>query len=213
MTTAKSPLLDQLNDLDEQIAAAKALPRNISQQQQTAKADLARLTEQLVEAFAANDTNLQAKLTEAKPKAEARIAEPWAERQAGARRAADRLTAERNQWVTANYRDLLAEITPEAMAAAEAIRTTVTDLQASVAHWSATAQRVAAIATAAGQHPDTMPRVDAIQNAVRELTRAMPEILPPLPRAAQTATFTPATSPDAEVRARAREALLNAGQG
>jgi len=213
MSTRKTPLLDELARRNTNLVEAKTRPRAIAADHQAAKANAARISEELIEAFASDNQALITKLTRAKATAEAKAAEPWGERGNGATRAANRLEAERDTWTREHYAALITEVTPEAEAVANSITAHIDALGQAISLWSTVEQRVATIARSAGQNSEVMPRIDAFQQALRSFLREVPDVPTPLPRTLPSGTFTPTTSPDAEVRARAREALLNAGQG
>jgi hypothetical protein len=131
--TARRKALDQLAEREQQVGAARVKALKIAEQAKRAGAEADRLRELLTEAYATDDQTQVEKLTRAKAKADARAAEPWAERTAGAERAAARVQAEADGWGLQNFRELLAEIEPEAHAA-EAVTTKVAELEQARRH-------------------------------------------------------------------------------
>src|SRR4051812_19213391 len=114
MTPRKTPALDELAAHEQRVAEADTRIREVEQQAQNANAEAERIREELVEACSVGDRALEAKLTKAKRAAEDRAAEPWAERIAGAQRAAQRAEVEHDTWRIENIRPLLEEMAPDA---------------------------------------------------------------------------------------------------
>lgn len=184
MSAQETPLLDELTARDEQTAAARARVREVEDQAQHARDEAARLKEELTEAFATDDQAQADKLTRAKVKADARAAEPWAERRAGAQRAAERVRAERDAWVVENISGLIGELAPEAHAATDAIMAGAQALEAARREWHTVEGRVLGLLRIVS--PDAvqqMPQIPTVDSAIKDALRATVEIPAPLPRA------------------------------
>ena len=196
---AKTPLLDELQARDEGVGAARTRIREVQAQATAARADAQGIREELVETFAAGDEAAAAKLTKAKLKADAKAGEPWAEREAGVTRAADRVRAERDAWVVEHIAGLLAEVAPDAREAAAAIVAKVAELDDARRQWHAVEQRVT---TLLGPVPDadgrSIPRFDHIDAVIRDVRRAVVDVPLPLPAARQHVTIAPGHEPDAD---------------
>lgn len=111
-TKGKTPNLDQLAEHEQRVGAARAKVDETKRRARHAEAEATRLRELLTEAFASDDQAQVEKLTRAKAKADARAAEPWVERIAGAERATARVQAEVDGWRIENFRGLLDEAPP-----------------------------------------------------------------------------------------------------
>jgi hypothetical protein len=201
---ARTSKLAELAVIDQAVVAARQRVRQVEVDHAAAKADAVRARDALVEACARQDTAAESKLTTAKHAAEARAAEPWPERVAGAKRAADRAIGERQTWIRHNYYALIEEVRPEAEAVAQAIRDSAEAVQAACAAWSALDHRIGAITTGAGVHRNLTPRLDQVQNAARTFARDMGDVPLPLPQDT-TATWDPTHDFDAKVRKPAQE--------
>lgn len=180
MTTPATPLLDHLEQQDTALLEARTRPRDVKTQADRANADAERIREELTEAFANGDTTAEAKLTRAKCKAEARAAEPWAERITGAERAVNRLQAERDNWINKNIHELLRELTPDAHAAVASITTAINALEAARQQWHAVEQRVANVVQPSSIDMRDVPNIGELDQAVRDLRRG-PQLPAPLP--------------------------------
>lgn len=200
----KAATLDQLAEREEQVAAARAKVDETKQRARHAQAEADRLREALTEAYSVDDQAQVDKLTRAKVKADARAAEPWAERTAGSERAANRLQAEVDAWRLQNFRELLAEIEPEAHAAAEAVTTKVAELEQARRHWHEVSARVSALVADVPGINQRTANFDQVDAAVRQLRRDIGSVPLPLPRMAAIAALVPEHDPDEGVREAAR---------
>lgn len=199
MTAAS--MLDQLAERDAAVRAAAERVREIKAEAATAGAAAAEAREALVEAFASGDQAAEKALTKAKTTAEARAAEPWTERQTGAERAAARAKGDRDLWVGENIAALLAELAPSAHAAAEAITNGAQALGLARKEWHATGQRVGALLAAVpGSDPRSIPGIEHIDTAIRDVLRATADVPAPLPAALRSARIVPAHDVPAGVR-------------
>jgi hypothetical protein len=204
--TPRKTMLAQLAEREEDVLVARAKVDETKQRARHAEAEAARLREALVEAFATDDQPQVAKLTRAVDKAEARAAEPWPERIAGAERAANRAQAEVDGWRIQNVRELLDEIAPDADAAAEGVMARVAELEEARRHWHQVSGRVSALIRDAGI--GRTPNLDGPDAAIRALRRDLGRVPLPLPHMAAVATVAPEHDPDKGVRAAARAELL-----
>jgi hypothetical protein len=134
MTPRSKTMLAELAEREEQVAAARQKANEIKDQAKRASAEADRLRELVIEAYASDDQPQAEKLMRAKVKADGRNAEPWAERTAGAERAAARVQAETDTWRLGHWRELLNEVEPDAHAAAEAVTTKVAELEQARRH-------------------------------------------------------------------------------
>lgn len=201
MSAQETPLLADLAARDEQTVAARARIREVDEQAQHARSEAARITEELTEAFAADDKAMADKLTRAKAKADAKAGEPWAERRAGVERAAGRVKAERDTWVTENIGGLLDELAPSAHAAADAIRSTARQLGQARADWHSISGRVSALlGVVPGVDGRSLPTIEHIDIAIKNALRATADVPAPLPVAHQPATVIAAHDVPAGVR-------------
>jgi chromosome segregation ATPase len=200
--SAPTPLLERLTQLDAEITEIRHKPREVQAEANHATSEAERIREELTEAYASGDKTAEAKLTRAKGKAEARAAEPWPERIAGAERAANRLRSQRDGWVNENVNALLTEVAPDAMAAAENIAATIAALETARKRWHAVEQRVLDLVKPTHISAQDVPGLEAFDQHVRDLRRGYSEIPPPLPR-----SMTAAPDLHAEARAAVAEAL------
>jgi hypothetical protein len=210
MTARKTPKLDQLAALEEQVAAARARADETKERARHAEAEAAHVTEALTEAFSVNDTTAIARLTKAKATAETKAHEPWPERIAGAQRAAQRAEVERDAWRVEHHRELLHEVAADADAAAASLTAKIGELEAARRDWHAVAHRVAALVVGVpGFDPRAVPHIDAHDGAIRDLRRCGP-IPAPIPGATAAATVIPEDHPDPTVREAARQKVREA---
>lgn len=209
---AKTPLLTELAAKNAELKVAEQEPQKIIVLQNEATANAKRISDELVEAFASGDKALQEKLTRAKATAEAKAAEPWQERAAGAKRAAARLEAQRDAWVSDNYEGLMAEVAPRAIEVAQTINDRMAALEASVGEWVAVDELVWPIVRSSGRSRDVMPRIDSFQNAVRGFLRSCPAVEAPLPQSPvqRVARILATDDPDDRVREDARAEVIAA---
>ena len=108
MTQRKKSLNDQLADLGQAVADAKVRAREARSQYDDAKGEVGRIGEARVEAFAAGDERLAAKLQAERGHAEATVLD-CRERLAGAERAVQHAEAERAQFATHHCDAICAE--------------------------------------------------------------------------------------------------------
>jgi hypothetical protein len=214
MTPRKRPLSSRLAELGEAVAAANVYARDVERQHRAAEADVARLTEARVEAFAAHDENAAEELQGERTAADATVAE-FAERLEGARRGVQRAEAERAEFATHNLAGLVSERAPEAQAAVRAVTDALDALQAARGAWSAAESECMALLRLAGHNTSSLPRFpEALSNLVRDARRAGGAVVPvPLPREQQAhvAAIAPEHDPDPDVREAARAKLVAEG--
>lgn len=203
-----SKIIDQLARHDDAIDKAKSRLRGIGHARNQAAAAARQAAEALTEAFAHEDAD-EAALLKAKTAADLKAGEPWAERQAGAQRALDRAIVEREQFIRTNYHALLDAMRPDAEKAVVAIEDAVARLQDACAWYSAVGSQITPL-TVIGGDRDRMPDDTQLHQVVRNLVRALPKIVAPLPQA--IATIPAWDDPDEERREEARERLRQAAQ-
>ena len=168
----KTSLLDELERRNDEVAAARARVRAVEAEANAARGEAVRIKEALVEAFAAADQTQAEKLTRAKTKADAKAAEPWPERRAGAERAAGRVQAERDTWIAGNASGLLRELAPAAEEARDAIVAGVAGLEEARRGWHAVSQRVSGILSGSPGN-GRVPSIDHVDSAVKDVRRAI----------------------------------------
>lgn len=206
------PLHDELEALDQQVQAARGRVREVQDKAAFAHTEAARVTEALIEACAEQDKSAEARLSKAKVTADSRSGEPWSERLAGAERAANREQATRDAWVATNIAALLAEVEPQATAAAAAISHLVDQLEQARLHWHAVGGRVEALVRAAGWDVRVVASGAAIDQAIRDARIALADPPRPLPaNVPATVSIAAVDDPDPELREEAR-ARIRAGR-
>ena len=197
--------LEQLAEFEAGVQAAHVRVREIEDASRTAASEAARLKEELTEAFAADDQQAATKLTKVKAKADARAAEPWDERIAGAKRAATRTGVERDQWMAEHYAELARKRQPCARAVVEAIESSLRAFLEGVRAWHAEEQeQINLLRPLPNQDGRTIPQL-SVDELARQVKRALGEpIEPPVPRALQSWSIPPEHDPDPEIREAAR---------
>ena len=132
-------------------------------------------------------------------RAEQAASGPWAERVAGAERAAARATAERDGFIAANYEGLVRERAPGAHKLARRLEDALSELVEARQAWHAEAQEQISLARAvgnlSGRSIAELGEVDALARQVRPLIGTVPA---PLPReqAHKAEVRTPSTRAD-----------------
>jgi hypothetical protein len=188
MTARKTrqPLNTRLGELEQAVAAARAREREVEREREIAKAEVARITEGLVEAFARGDEVAAGRLASERADAEWAVA---AERLEGARRATQRAEVELSTFARENLEGLLRERVPQANAAAHAVTDALEALHAAHAEWTSVEVASMALLRLAGQRTDSQPRFPpALAALVRDARRVDAGNVPlPLPVAPQPA--------------------------
>jgi hypothetical protein len=186
MTARKQdrPLTARLIELGVAVRAAKQRERECEQAQRRFAADVARLTDVIVDAHADGDDARAAKASRERATLEAGGAREAGERLEGARRAAQRAEADRATFLVENVDALIAEREPDARAAAQAVEEAVERLGQAQAAWNAVEADVAALLRLAGKNTGELPQFpEALATLVRDARRAGGVDVPaPLPR-------------------------------
>jgi hypothetical protein len=201
-----TPLHDRLAELRDAIVTAKRRAREVELEHQAAQAEVERIGEARVEAFAAGDEPLADDLQAERVSAEQAVRD-FAERVAGAERAVQHAEAEHARFARANLGGLLAERTEDARKVAADVEAAVQALQAAHRNWNAMDTEVGALFGLAEvrTHRATFPQ--ALENLVRDARRASGvSVPPPLPDAPRVLSA-PEHDPDPAVRAAARGRL------
>lgn len=212
----KTPTIDRLAELQDRVVQAHVQTREIQTAAERAKQDAERLREELVELYASGDKRQEKRLIAARTQAEGVAGEPWAERVAGAERAATRVTAERDAYVATHHPALVRERTPRAQAAVQQIHDATRLLEEGRLAWHAEEQeQLALLQFAGGRSGREIPSLH-LDQAIRDLRRAVDQGVPaPLPRGVQAATIAIAAhdDPDPAVREAARARLRELDRG
>jgi len=188
MSAAKTPLLDQLAELDERVSASRLRARALAE----AIAEHARSIEQLkgerIGAYSEDDERKAAALKKRTAEAADKAVE-LEERRQGADIAARRLQVGRDAFVAEHHAELVAERAPVALAAVKAIEDATAALAEGVAAWRAEAGiQVDLLRPVAGRDGRDVPDLH-IHQPVRDLLRAVRGGVPaPLPRPAAPVT-------------------------
>jgi len=176
------PLSARLALLGDSVAGAKVHVREITGEREAAKAEVERLGEARVEAFASADETLAEKIQDERLRAEATVLD-FAERVAGAERAADRAQAKRAEFAADNFTAILEERTPDALAATSAVRDAIEALVRAQREWEGFAADVVALQRAAALPTGTVPTFpEPLAALARDARRAGGTTVPaPLP--------------------------------
>lgn len=179
MTTKTTPLA-ALAEHDEQIATAKtrvnALNRAIAEQQ----AHRAQLKADRVRAYADDDERAAAALKKKIDAADTNTDE-LRERQQGATIAATRAKATRDTWIAENVAALLDELRPDAEAARDELAAKVAELADARDRWHQVANHVLAIVRHSNIDAHTVPGIDTLDQAIRDVKNAASTVPTPLP--------------------------------
>jgi hypothetical protein len=186
----------RLGELETAVAAARAREREVEREREIAKAEVARITEALVDAFARGDEVAAERLTSERADAERAVA---AERLEGARRATQRAEVELGTFAREHLDELLRERVPQANAAVHAVADTLEALLAAHAEWTSIEAASMGLLRLAGQRTDNQPRFPAplaalVQDARRVDAGEVPLPLPVAPQPAARLVREPAES-------------------
>jgi hypothetical protein len=166
--TDERPLTDRMAELGEAVAAAKIKARELEVAEQSIRAEVATLSEAVIEAHAVGDNALGVKLSKQRARAEGAGLRDASERLEGAKRAVDRAEVERATFCAENVDRLLREKKPDADAAAQAVQDAVAALAAAQKQWDSAQSGLAAILRLAGRSTEGLP---VFPTALVDLTR------------------------------------------
>lgn len=170
----------RLVKLQSQEREAKAQARELTVQRRAAHEDVARLEEELTEAYARGreDKKVAEKLARARETA----SQPWEQRSAGAERALQRAAGEVERHITASLVELAAELAPDCFAAAERVEKAIEEVFAAREAWQAEARRFTdLLRPVQGVSGADLPylKLERLEGALRGLRGQVP---PPMPR-------------------------------
>ena len=195
---------DELGKHEQRIAEAQRRVQARGRDLAELGGKVSELKQQRVNAYADEDERKAGQLSKKIADAQAKQQE-LDERRAGAELAARRAAAEHQAFVQARYRDLVAEIEPQAREAAQAIDGLADQLLAALKEWDAVKGRVAGLAHLAGQ-TERAPALgwDELARDLRRRPRPTPS---PLPQWFAAVTVVKHDDPDPTVREPARAAI------
>jgi hypothetical protein len=177
------PLSARLAELGDAVIAAQQRVREMEAESVRVKASVDEATEGIVEAHAAGNMALAEKLSTDRERLEGSAVRDAGERVEGASRALMRAEAERGLFAVESIDGLLAEIEPDARAAASAVEEAVEQLGHAQARWNAVQADVAAVLRIAGQSTQLPQFPERLATLVREAKRAggvgVPAPVPP----------------------------------
>jgi len=165
-------LTSKLAALGQAIVAAKARVRDCDLAHRKVAADVARLTDAVLEAHADGDDGRAAKAT-ARAKLEQTTLRDAAERLEGAKLAVTRAEADRGLFARENIDRLLAEWAPESRSVAQAVEDAVEQLGQAHAHWNAVEAELLGLLRLAGRSGgDTTRFPSELATLIRDAQRA-----------------------------------------
>ena len=189
----------------EAMAALDALEQ---EQRERVKAQADELCELMVEAFASGEDEKAAKLQARRAKAEQAAAGPWAERIAGAERAATRAQAERDGFIAMNYAGLVRERAPGAHGAARRLEDALRELIEARQAWQSEAREQVELTRAVGNLDGrSIAELGPLDELVRRARPLIGSVPAPLPREQVYVTIAPHDAPDRERRQAARDRI------
>lgn len=205
----KGELHAGLAELAQAVADAKTRARTATAEHRAAHADIERLSEARVNAFAAGDEKTAAKLHKERSQAEAMVRD-LAERVAGVERAVTLAENERGGFAARNLDGLLRELHPGAVATAAAVKDAMTAFVEAERAWEAFAGDVRRLLQLAAADTGTLAMFPGeLSNLARNTRRAGGTDVPlPLPRAQPFGGPVPEDDPDPEIREAAREKVV-----
>jgi hypothetical protein len=184
----KTRLSDQLAEHGRAMATANQRARALELERDQARADAEQLQAQKVDAIAAGDDELAARLDADRVAAE-RTAADLVDHVAAAELQSTRAVAERQQFAADNLPGLLGEHQQTAQAAVDAVHDALEALQAAHAQWREAESHSAHLLRLAGHGRERTPQFPPVlSDLVRRLGRAQAEVPLPLPPGALTGT-------------------------
>jgi len=166
-------LTSKLAALGQAIVAAKARVRDCDLAHRKVAADVARLTDAVLEAHADGDDGRAAKASTARAKLEQTTLRDAAERLEGAKLAVTRAEADRGLFARENIDRLLAEWAPESRSVAQAVEDAVEQLGQAHAHWNAVEAELLGLLRLAGRSGgDTTRFPSELATLIRDAQRA-----------------------------------------
>jgi hypothetical protein len=183
MTARKTPLSARLAALGEALVSAKQRERERELEHRRVEAEIARLTDAVADAYAANDEAKAAKASKQRAALEQGSLREAEERLEGARRAAQRADVERATFAAENIDGLLAERQVDALAVARAVEDAVEDLGHAHARWNGVESEVSGLLRLAGRDTRDVPAFpEPLAALVRDARRSGGvEVPPPFP--------------------------------
>jgi hypothetical protein len=168
----KTTLNARLAELGDAVTAADTHVRQLERDHANTEAEVARLGNARVEAFAERNDALADTLAGERTKTEASVAE-LAERLKGAHRAVQRAKAEQCEFAAHHLAELIRERMPDAEAAAEAVTNALDALAAAYQTWTAIEADSMALLRLAGQRTTSQPRFpETLRELIRDARRA-----------------------------------------
>lgn len=166
-------LTAQLAAMGEAIVAAKARVRDCDMAHQKVVADVATLTDDVLEAHADGDDARAAKASKERAKLEQTTLREAAERLEGARRGVTRAEADRGLFAREHIDAMVRELAPERSAVARAVEDAVEQLAQAHARWNAVEAEVLALLRLAGRNTGETTRFpEALATLIRDVRRA-----------------------------------------
>ena len=179
-----TPLLDQLAERGRAVGTAKQAARAVGLEHARARQEAERLNTERIDALAGGDDELAERLHDQRDQAE-RAVRDVDDRLTAAQLAATRAESARQRYASDNIDGLLAEHARDAQAAAEAVETALTGLQAAHGRWRETEAATLNLLRLGGRARDhTPPFPSELGDILRRLTRTSATIPAPLPSAA-----------------------------
>jgi hypothetical protein len=171
MSTRRKSLNSRLSELEELVVVARTHERDVERDHVAAQAEVARISEARLEAFAIQDEAAAATLALEREQAERTVAD-FAERAEGARRAVLRAEVEASTFAAANLQALLRERVPQAQEAVKAVTDALEALDAAHAAWHAIEADSMQLLRLAGQDTRSQPRFpERLADLVRDARR------------------------------------------
>jgi len=170
--TANPRLTSKLAALGEAIVAAKARVRDCDLAHRKVAADVARLTDAVLEAHAVGDDGRAAKASKQRAALESTTLRDAAERLEGAKLAVTRAEADRGLFARENIDRLLAEWAPESSAVAQAVEDAVEQLGQARDRWVAVEAEVLGLLRLAGRDTGATSRFpERLATLIRDAKR------------------------------------------
>ncbi len=165
-------LTSKLTALGQAIVAAKARVRDCDLAHRKVAADVARLTDAVLEAHAVGADDRAAVASKQRAALESTTLRDAAERLEGAKLAVTRAEADRGLFARENVDRLLAEWAPESSAVAQAVEDAVEQLGQAHSRWNAVEAELLALLRLAGRNTGNTTRFpEALATLIRDAKR------------------------------------------